>query len=114
MNELDRWRLNHILGAAREAIAFTEGETRISLQADRKLILALAMEITIIGEATARLSDELKSEHPEIPWSAIVGMRNVLVHAYFRIDLDIVWEAINQDLPQLIAQLERIMPEPDS
>lgn len=114
MNELDHWRLNHILGAAREAISFTQQETRISLQNNRKLILALAMEITIIGEATARLSDELKSEHPEIPWSAIVGMRNVLVHAYFRIDLDIVWEAINHDLPQLITQLEQIIPKQDS
>jgi uncharacterized protein with HEPN domain len=114
MNELDEWRLRHILEAAQEAIIFAEHETRQTLENDRKLILAIAMEITIIGEAASRITDELRNAASDIPWSAIIGMRNVLVHAYFRIDLDIIWEAIQHDLPDLISKLTPLLPATDN
>lgn len=109
MNEVDRWRINHMLAAAQEALLFAQDETKSSLERDRKLQLALAMEITIIGESASRLSEELRAKYSELQWHLIVGMRNVLVHAYFRIDLDVLWEAIQTDLPNLISQLERLI-----
>ena len=66
--------------------------------------------LQIIGEAAARVSDNLKSEHHEIPWKAITGMRNFLVHDYFGIDVDIVWQTVAQNLPALKQQLAKIPP----
>ena len=98
-----------MLGAAYEAIGFLEGKSRETLDTDRKLVLALAMEITIIGEAAARILKDATAAHPNIPWVNIIGMRNVIVHAYFKIDLDVLWEVITINLPQLIPQLEAIV-----
>ena len=67
----------------------------------------------IVGEAAAHLSSATKESQPDIPWGEIVGMRNRLVHAYFEVDIGLVWRTVQEDLPPLIAQLERIVP-PDS
>ena len=64
----------------------------------------------IIGEAASRLSAETRAAHPPIPWREIVGMRNRLVHAYFEIDLRLVWDTVRNDLPPLIARLEPLVP----
>ena len=66
--------------------------------------------IEIIGEAARNVSAEFKRVHPEIPWSAIVGMRHHLVHEYFRVAPDNVWEVIQKDLPALIAMIEPLVP----
>ena len=58
-------------------------------------------QIQIIGEAAARLTEECRSAHPTIPWPKIIGMRNILVHDYFGIDIDAVWNAIENDIPKL-------------
>ena len=63
-----------------------------------------------IGEAASRISADTRQAYPEIPWSQIVGMRNRLVHAYFDINLDILWQVVQDDLPALIAQLEPLVP----
>jgi uncharacterized protein with HEPN domain len=110
MNEDDLIRLRHMLDAAREASAFATGKTRQSLDEDRGLTLILIQEITSIGEAASRVSPECAAQYPEIPWAAIVGMRNRLIHAYFAIDLDIVWNTVSIRLPELIATLGRIIP----
>ncbi len=57
--------------------------------------------LQIIGEAASRLSEQIQINHPEIPWEKIIGMRHVLVHGYFEIDLNLVWEAIERDIPDL-------------
>jgi len=109
MNEIDAIRLRHMLEAAQEAVTFTQGETRTTLVNDRKLVLALAMEITIIGEAASRLSKELQTAHPEILWADIISTRNYLVHAYFKIDVEVLWNIISIDLKILIPQLQSIL-----
>ena len=103
-----------MLEAAREAISFTRGSTRDALNQDRKLALALVKCVEIIGEAAAKVSDECRGAHPKIPWASIVAMRNRLIHAYFDIDLDRVWDTITDDLPPLVAELEKIVPSEDS
>lgn len=65
--------------------------------------------IEIVGEAANRLSDEVRSQHSEIPWPQIIGMRNRIVHAYDEVDLDLLWDTVTLELPPLIAQLERLL-----
>ncbi len=98
-----------MLDAAREATASVQGRIRQDLDHDRIWALGLIKCIEIIGEAAARLSPETSSQFPQIPWTQIVAMRNRLVHAYFDLDLDQVWNTVSQDLPPLIASLEFIL-----
>ena len=61
-----------------------------------------------IAESTQRLSDGIRATEPEVPWRAIAGFRNVLVHDYFEIDLEVVWSVVDQDLPTLVAAVDRM------
>ena len=102
-------RLRHMFDAAREAIDFGRGKARTDLDDDRLLVLGLLKCIEIVGEAAAHIGPDTKNRYPEIPWADIVGMRNRLVHAYFDIDPDRVWDTLEQDLPPLVATLENIL-----
>ena len=113
MSQEDEVRLRHMVDAAREAASFAAGRVREELDADRQLVMALVKEIEIVGEAAARVSEATREHLPEIPWDALVGMRNRLVHAYFDVNLDIVWQTVQEDLPKLIALLELVVP-PDA
>ena len=97
--------------AAIEAISFVKNYTRKDLDSDRSqirmLTLALVKDIEIIGEAASRISESCKTKYPQIPWPQMIGMRNRLTHAYFEIDLDIVWEVVTNDLPLLVVELEK-------
>lgn len=73
------------------------------------LQLALVRLIEIIGEAASRLSDDIKTKHASVPWVAIVGMRNRLIHAYFDIDLDVVWDTVTVAVPDLSRQIAAIL-----
>lgn len=74
------------------------------------LTLALVKSIEIIGEATSKVTSETKAHYAQIPWPSIVAMRNRLIHAYFDVDLDRVWDTVTDDLPQRIALPEPIAP----
>ena len=77
-------------------------------------MLSLVKAIEVIGEAAAQVGDATRKENPSIPWAQIIAMRNRLVHVYFDINLDILWQTVQQDLPPLIVQLEALVPqEPD-
>ena len=102
-------RLRHMRDAAVEAGEFIRDHTRNDLDTDRMLTLALVKDIEIIGEAAGRVSEDCRARHPQLPWPEMIGMRNRLTHAYFNIDLDILWEVVTNDLPLLISQLENII-----
>ena len=106
----DEIRLRHMLEAAREAVSFTRGRGLGDLETDRQLLLSLIKDIEIVGEAASRISSSTRRELDTIPWTRIVAMRNRLIHAYFSINLDIVWKTVQEDLPALIAQLEPLVP----
>ena len=110
MQKDDPVRLRHMLDAAREAELFAQNKTRSDLDADRKLVLALVKDIEILWEAAANVTDKCQENTPQIPWSNITGMRNRLVHAYFDINLDILWKTVIEDLPSLVDELEQIVP----
>ena len=102
----DRIRLQHIADALETAVAFTEGKTRTDLDTDNMLTFALVHAIQIVGEAAAKIGIEVREKHPQIPWALIIGMRNRLVHAYFDINHDILWETATEAAPAL---LERVI-----
>ncbi len=107
----DRIRLQHMVDAGREAIGFASGQTRTDLDSNRMLLLSLVKSVEILGEAANKVSDELRNEYPDFPWREMVTMRNRLIHGYFDINLDIVWQTVVTELPPLIAALESILSE---
>lgn len=104
----DRIRWQHMIEAAEDAIRFVSGRARADLDHDRMLLFAVVRAIEIIGEAASRISPETRAAHAGIPWPAIIGMRNRLVHAYFEIDTSVVWIAVTQEVPALLVQLESV------
>ena len=113
MRRDDAWLLDMLL-AARRAMELAAPLTFSDLENDDLYQSAILKSVEIIGEAASRISEETKAGHPDIPWTEIIGLRNRLVHAYFAIQLDIVWQTVQDDLPPLIAQLEPLVPpEPE-
>ena len=88
-----------MLDAAQEAQAFVQGKTRASLDDDRGLVLILIQEIVVIGEAASKVTEECRSRYSQIPWSVIKGMRNRLIHAYFDVDIDTIWNTVSKRIP---------------
>ena len=105
----DEDRIRHMLEAALKASEFSKGRTRADLDADEQLTLSLVHLLEIVGEAAGKVSQDFRRAHPEIPWNRISGIRNRLVHGYFDIDMEIVWETVTTRLPELIAQLKKLL-----
>ena len=103
--------LMDMLVAARDAIAYAEGLSFADFERNREKQRAIVNAVQEIGEAASRISSEFSNAHPTIPWRKIVGMRNRLVHAYFDIELDFVWDTVRNDLPDLAARLEALTPD---
>ena len=112
MKRDDRIRLEHMLEAARQAVGVASEKVREDLDHDRFLVLGLMKCLEIIGEAASKLSVETRVRYPDIPWPQIIGMRNRLIHAYFDINLDLMWDTLKEDLPSLIQILERVLQNP--
>lgn len=96
--------------AAREVIDLSEGMTQERFVTERIAQHAMMRLIQIIGEAARKVSPGFRSAHPEIPWDQIIGMRHRLVHEYFRIIPEKVWEVVTADVPALIPLLEPLIP----
>ena len=105
----DITRVRHMLDAGRKAIEFTHGGGRADLDKDEKLALSIVRLLEILGEAANNVSDECQEEFPDIPWRQIAATRNRLIHGYFDVDLDVVWQIVSKDLPALVTQLEAIL-----
>ena len=110
MRREDEIRLRHMLDAAQEAVSFARGRTRDDLNTNRQLVLSLVMDIAILGEAATRVSEAAREQLSAIPWDEIIAMRNRLIHAYFDVNLDIVWRTVQEDLPRLISLIEPLIP----
>ena len=105
-------RIQDMLDYAQEAVAMARGRSRAHLDTDRMLELALTRLIELVGEAAWFVSDDFRTQHPQVPWRTIVATRNQLTHGYSSIDLDEVWSIIQADLPPLIMQLQAIITPP--
>jgi uncharacterized protein with HEPN domain len=109
MSPRDPVYIGHMLDMAKKAVAKVAGLAHDSYERDENLRLALTHLVQVIGEAGRNVSREFCDEHPEIPWQEIVGMRHKVVHDYLGVDEDIVWQVVTEDLPPLIASLEKIL-----
>jgi uncharacterized protein with HEPN domain len=104
-----------MLQAAREAVAFIEGREREDLEKNRMLVLAVVKSLEIIGEAASKVSESFKANFDHIPWPEIINMRHRMIHAYYDVNLDIVWATGTRDLPGLIIELDNLLsnkPDP--
>jgi uncharacterized protein with HEPN domain len=110
MRSEDRVRVSHMIEAAEAAIRFTEGRTRADLDRDQMLLFAVVRAIEIVGEAASRVTEAGRTELPAVPWPAIIGMRNRIVHAYFDINRDAVWRTVAEELPALLTLLRTALP----
>ncbi|MDG4594392.1 MAG: DUF86 domain-containing protein [Candidatus Contendobacter sp.] len=111
MSPDDRWRIGHMIEAAEQALAFARGRRREDLDADAMLRLALTRAVEIVGEAAAQVSEQGRAAVPGTPWPQVVGMRNRLMHAYFDVDLNILWDTVHLALPARIEKLKPTMQE---
>jgi uncharacterized protein with HEPN domain len=105
----DEVRLRHMRDAAHAVLSFVQNRTREDLDKDLQLVWALVKGIEIIGEAACQVSTEARAKLPEIPWDKIIGMRHRLVHAYFDINLDILWKTVLESIPPLYYTLSAIL-----
>jgi len=105
----DAVRLYHMFESAREAVGYARGRSREDLEKDRPLVHSLVRCLEIVGEAANNVSQEFRNSNPQIAWMDMIGMRNRLIHAYFDVDLDIVWKTVNEELPPLIAAIDPIL-----
>ena len=104
----DPTRVRHIIEAAREAMGYVNGIERSAFDASRPLQHSVVRCIEIAGEAASRLSRQLRESNPQVPWVDIISMRNRIVHAYFDIDIGIVWKTATEDLPDFLPEMEAI------
>jgi uncharacterized protein with HEPN domain len=110
----DEAYLLDILIAARKALQFLDGMTWQHFAQSELHQNAVIRPLEIIGEAARRISQDTRDAHPEIPWEQMIGMRNRLIHEYFRVNLTTVWETVQNDLPSLIALIGPLVPPEDA
>jgi len=109
MLKSDRARLQHILEAARKALELSAGRSRADMNTDDALRFALIHLLELDGEAATGVSSGLRQAEPGIPWAKTIALRNRLIHGYFDVDLDIVWDTIQTRLPGLIEAVEAVV-----
>ena len=111
LSKNDGVRLRHMLEYSGKALLFAKGRSRADLDHDEQLRLALVQLIQIVGEAASKVSRNFQEQTPSIPWTDIINTRNRLIHAYFDINLNILWDTITDDLPPLLEQLQKIVDD---
>jgi uncharacterized protein with HEPN domain len=100
--------IEDILAAIRKIERYTSGMDQAVFHADEKTVDAVVRNLEIVGEAARQLPEDFVSRYPEVPWRQITGLRNRIVHEYFGLDLELIWQVVLHDLPQLKDQLEGI------
>ena len=100
--------LSHILHSIDQILAYTQGMDFNSFDGNFLVQDAVLRNFTVIGEAAKQLDKEFKERHPDIPWKKIAGMGDKLIHDYFRVDIETVWEAVTRDIPTLRTELQKI------
>lgn len=110
----DNESLIDIERAARRVLRYTDNISRVDLEVNDEKLSAILYQIAVIGEATKRLSQDFRQQHPEIPWREIAGMRDMLIHKYDQVDSDVIWDVVQSKLPELLTLLEPLLPSPEN
>jgi uncharacterized protein with HEPN domain len=103
--------LDDIIEAAEHIEKYTSGLSLEAFSKDRKTRDAVLYNLQVVGEAIKKVPEEVRSRHPDIEWKKIAGLRDILVHEYFGIDVDIVWDVVANKLPDLKLQIEKILAD---
>ena len=106
-----RFRVEDILGAISSSENYTGGLTFEQFRTDRKTVDAVVRNLEVIGEAAQHLLRSPASLPAEVPWTDIAGMRNILIHEYFGVDLQIIWQTVTADLPTVKTQLQHLLDQ---
>ena len=114
MSNRDQIRFQHMLDAAKAAIAHLSNKKREDLDYDRLLLNGVIRELEILGEAATQITAETREQNKDLPWREMIGMRNRLIHAYFDVDHQAVWRVVKENLPPLILQLQVILQKSSS
>lgn len=111
--ERDRVHLLRMRDVAQYAQQFAADREIEELDTDIQFRMALVKAVELVGESASRISDELRAQQPQLPWTKMIGMRHVLVHSYWAIEQDEFWEAVRNHIPALITDLERLIEVED-
>lgn len=106
--------LQDVLEAIANVSEFVGGMTLDEFKSDKKTVHAVVRNLEVVGEAIKNVPSEVRDRHPEIPWQRIAGLRDILIHHYFGIDVEIVWDIVQNKLPELKAQVDAILQEPEA
>ncbi len=101
--------LEHILESIKDIESYSEGISKNKFFANKQLQDAIIRRIEIIGEAAKNISDDVKKRYPDVSWNEVVGTRDIFIHHYFGVDLEIVWNIMKIDLPDLKKKIKNIM-----
>lgn len=107
-----RERVEDILVCIRNIQAFVGDMSSEGFADDLKTVRAVAFEFSIMGEAARAIPASARQQYPQVPWEQMQAMRNVIIHEYFRIDEEVLWQTIQVDLPPLIPLLEDVLSKP--
>lgn len=108
--------IDHIQQAGADALSFVEGLTKAEFLTDKRTQQAVIMSLIIIGEAATKVMDNyagFSQAHPEVPWRSMRNMRNRMAHGYFDTNLDVVWDTVQEWLPELLKQLLVVRQDAD-
>lgn len=104
----DKVRIQHMIDAINKINLYVGHSDKPAFESDSKLQDASIRQLQILGEAARKISEDFQSKHPGIPWTEVIGLRNVVIHDYAGIDSDIIWNIISNDLPPLLIELQSI------
>lgn len=100
--------IDHIANSIDRILEYIADKDPVSFEEDSMAHDAVVRQLEIMGEATKNISREFRSKHPDIPWSDMAGMRDILIHQYINVDLSIVWKTASEDIPQLKALFQKL------
>jgi len=111
MSREHRLFLEDMRKACEKVIRFTQKFTREQFVADEKTFDAVMRDLEIIGEAAKHIPPEVRAQHPDVDWRKIAGLRDVVIHEYFGIDIELIWDIITREIPELLPRLNRMLSE---